>query len=358
MENEYIKKEKSFLRVTYHIHIIVCALLSMIYFIVYENIYWLSNSIFYMFGTSLFIFLFLSLFLLIIYILFLVLKLTQKLLNFFIIISIVLFFIVSVNSLFCSIISCYNSALFDTFYNDCPFNYNLGNMDKMKVEFVKNNKIMKNICKNRKCFIINNISNIYLCNFYEKEIYYDSFQETNINQTYNEIEYFITNCKEHTHFYLNKKEKYQKYNIDYNFDCPSKSSIIYNYALTYLFIFANIFCSSVLWLFEFCSYKTILLLLTELRTNDMGLKETNNTSKMENDNNNNNANNHENISQFNGTEIIIVQNSNKNKNDNSEDNKNINQENSKSENILINNANNNIFRIINQKEQIKNEHKK
>jgi len=353
MENElnsYINKEIQFLKITYNIHIIECIILLLIYFIAYENIYWLINSIASMFEISLFIFIFLYFFLLFIYLSFLFLKMTTKLLKVFIIISLICFCIVFVNSLFCSVISCYNSALFDSFYNDCPFNFMEDDITKMIGKSIKNNKKANNICKSRKCYKINNETNIYLCNFYEKEIYYDSHSEKNDTNISQEVNLFVYLCKNFTNFYLSKKDKYHAFDIDYDFNCPSKSNIIYNYILTYLFIIANILCSAILWLFEFCSYKTILLLITNLRNNDVSLKETNNTSKIEE---NNNSHNQENNLQHNGTEIIIVENNKNNKNKNLEENKDINKENSKSENLLINNINNNIFKIMNQKEQIK-----
>ena len=345
MENE-LNKEVQFLKITYNIHIIECILLLLIYFIAYENIYWLMNSIACMFEISLFIFIFLYFFLLFIYLSFLFLKMTTKLLKVFIIISLICFYIVFVNSLFCSIISCYNSTLFDTFYNDCPFNYKEDDITKMIGKSISNDKKIKNMCKSRKCYNINNDTDIYLCNYYDKEIYYDSYSEKNENITYQEINYFFNLCSNYTNFYLNKKAKYQAFDINYNFNCPSKSNIIYNYVLTYLFIVANIFCSATLWLFEFCSYKTILYLLMNVRNIDMSLKETNNTSKINDDIN---VSNQGNNSRLNGTEIIIVENMN----NIIGENKDINNEKSKSENQLINNINNNnIFKIINQKQKI------
>ena len=216
MENElnlYINKEIQFLKITYNIHIMVCILLMLIYFIVYQNIYWLFNSIYYMFEISLFLFIFIYFFLISIYLLFLTLKLRQKLLKFFIVISLILFFVVFINSLFCSIISCYNSTLFDTFYNDCPFNYNEDDIISM-ILIANNNKKIKNICASRKCYNINNNSNIYLCNYYDKEIYYNFYSAQNTNITNEEINAFINICGNYTHFYLNERNKFKEFDID------------------------------------------------------------------------------------------------------------------------------------------------
>ena len=131
MENEILKKEIQFLKITYNIHIIVYILIGMIYIVVYENIYWILETLMHMFEINFYIFLFYYLLLIAIYILFPCLKLTEKALNFFIKSSLVLFAIVTINSLVCAIICCYNSTLFDTFYTDCPFNYNKDNISSL-----------------------------------------------------------------------------------------------------------------------------------------------------------------------------------------------------------------------------------
>lgn len=361
MENEILNKEIQFLKITYNIHIVVYILIGLIYIIVYENIYWIIDTLMLLFEINFYIFLCFYLLLIATYILFPCLKLTTKTLNFFIKVSFVLFFIVSINSLLCSIICCYNSTLFDTFYTDCPFNFNKDNISSLINDSLLSNKKRENMCKSRKCFNINNISNIYICNFYEKNIYYKSFSEIDYNSIYPEINNFTTYCSNYTRFYTNIKYKYQKYDIDYTFVCPSKTTIVYFYVLTYLFIISNLFCSSILWLFEYCSYKTILSLLLDFRNINASLKETNNTSKIE-QTNNSPDNNQDQLSLNNRTEIIIIENSNKNQsieNEINENNINNNKTNdmSKSGNILMNDMNNNIFKIINRNEILKDDKK-
>ena len=361
MENEILNKEIQFLKITYNIHIVVYILIGLIYIIVYENIYWIIDTLMLLFEINFYIFISFYLFLIATFILFPCLKLTAKALNFFIKSSLVLFCIVSINSLFCSIICCYNSTLFDTFYTDCPFNFNKDNISSLIHDSLLSNKKRENMCKSRKCFNINNNSNIYICNFYDKKIYYNSFSEIDYNSIYPEINNITKYCSNYTKFYPNIKYKYQKYDIDYKFECPSKSTIVYFYVLTYLFIISNLFCSSILWLFEYCSYKTILSLLLDFTNINASLKETNNTSKIE-QNNNNPDNNQDQLSLNNRTEIIIIENSNKNKtikNENNENNISNNQTNeiSKSGNILMNINNNNIFKIINRNEILKDDEK-
>ena len=341
MENEIIK-ESRFLKTTYFIHEFICILLLIIFSIVYENIYWLMELKSLLFKISFLIFLITFLFLLIIHILFMLLRKNKKVLKFFILISLIGFCIVSINNLFCAIICCYNSTLFDDFYSDCPYNYKKEHiLETMKIYIHK----IKNVCKSRRCYNINDNSNKYLCNFNEGDKYPIHFDEI-INEIDDETFFFYVFCFNYTQFYSNNKDKFHKFDIGPFDICPSKSGIVYNYILTYIFIISNLFCGSILWIFEFCSYKTILYLLMNVRNIDMSLKETNNTSKINDDINVSNKGNN---SRLNGTEIIIVENMN----NIIGENKDINNEKSKSENQLINNINNNnIFKIINQKQQI------
>ena len=111
---------------------------------------------YYIFEVDLYIFFIFYITLIIIFILFstLYIKL-QKGKNFFLKFSLAMFFIVSINSLFISIVSCYNSTLFDTFFSECPFNFK---PEKIRAFFTKNilldNKL-KNICQSRRCYPIN-----------------------------------------------------------------------------------------------------------------------------------------------------------------------------------------------------------
>jgi hypothetical protein len=351
MENEEIVKEIKFLKVTYNIHIFVYIFLLMIYLIVSENIYWLVDSILQMFQINLYIFFCFYLFIIGIYIFFGCTTLTEKKINFYIKISLALFFISTINSLFCSIICCYNSTLFPSFYTDCPFNFKIDYIPKMINVSFNNEKKMKNICKARKCFNINNNTDIYLCNFPEEKNYINSFSENDTNEIEPEIVNFAKYCKEFANFSLNQKDKYKIFSIDYSFPCPSKTNIAFNFSLTYLFIFSILFCTGILWLFEYCSYKYILALIRHSRNNNNSLRDTNNTSKINEDNN------QDNISNTNKTEIIIVENSKNDKNNKIEENNNVSNEISKSENQLMDNLNKNIFKFMNQNDIQKNDKK-
>ena len=177
-----------------------------------------------MFKISLYFFVAIFFVLIIIYFILLFIHLVEKSINIYIKISLAFFVISIINSLFCSIISCYNSTLFDSFYSDCPFNYNIDDISKMIIKYNKSRNEMKYLCSSRKCFNINSYPN-----------------EEN-NNCYPEINNYTEFCQNYTDFYYISKDKHKKYEFDYEFICPSKKDIIYNYALTYLFIFSNLFC--------------------------------------------------------------------------------------------------------------------
>ena len=361
MENEFIIKEINFLKATFNIHILTCILILFIHIAVYENIYWIFEHSILMFEISLYIFISFCFLLIIIYFAILCTKIIEKTIKIFIKITLTLFFMSIINSLYCSILSIYNSTLFESFYLDCPFNYKIDDISNMinKVNYLEN--VKKNMCKARKCFNINNISNIYLCNFKEENKYLKLYPNEEFNITYPEIYNFSKYCRNYTIFYYILKDEYQTYDIDYDFQCPSKSSKTYNYVLTYLFIFCNIFCSTILYLFEYCSLKTLLKLIIRARNYNMSLRETNNTSKIDG-NNNLSVNNGEQTFKKQKTEIIIIDNSSLDQNQKIQENKVVNNNNgkdtSKSENQLITNMNNNIFKIINQNENLKKDDKK
>ena len=360
MENVFIIKEINFLRATYVIHIFTYFFIWMLYLIVYENVYWIFDGSILLFEISLYIFLAFSFILIIIYFVFLCIKMIEKRIKFFIKITVIAFIFSIINSLFCSVISCYNSTLFDSFYLNCPFNYNIDDIPKMIDKANITERMKKNMCKSRKCFNINNISNIYLCTFHEKDKYkHYSIEDNKIEDP--EVYNFMKYCGKYSLFYIYSKDNYKLYDIDYDFICPTKSNITYNYVLTYLFIFCNLFCGSILWLFEYCSLKTLLNLIINSRNYNLSLRDTYNTSKIDGSDNLPNNNGDENFEKQ-KTEIVIVDNSYIEQNQKIEENKVINKENnrdaSKSENQLISNMNNNIFKIMKKNTKIRNDDKK
>ena len=360
MENVFIIKEIKFLNATYCIHIFTFIFIWVIYLAMHENIYWIFDYSILLFEISLYVFLSFTFLLMILFFVFTCAKMVEKKIKIIIKITVVFFILSIINSLFCSVISCYNSTLFKSFYLNCPFNYNIEDIPMMIDKANISERMRKNFCDSRKCFKINNISNIYLCNFQEKDKYKQYPIEDYLIE-YAQLYNFTKFCSKYSIFYLYSKDKYKEYDIEYDFLCPSKSNISYCYVMTYLFIFCDLCCGSILWLFEYFSLKTLLDLIINSRNYNFSLRDTNNTSKIDGNNNLPNNNGEEKFEKK-KTEIIIIDNSYIEQNQNIEENKVINNENnkdaSKSENQLINNMNNNIFKIMNQNTNIKNDDKK
>ena len=394
MDNRYIQEEIKILKIGYIIHFLFFLLLIISHLTIYMKSYWLSKYIKDIIFSEIIIISIFSLLPLILLFFILCKKLTEKIIKILEIISIIFLFIFIINSLFTSISIWYNASLTETFYKNCPFNFNYTDIPNMFLNYnLENKEQIKKKCNYRKCFPINYNNSFYICNYKEKDTktnYTDLFISIlDSENLIKEVIEYIDYCKYYTIFYKSEKESYISYNISYNFICPNNSDLVLNYILTFFFIFADIFASTLSWLYEYYSYKKILLILEYQRyitnNNANSLKETNNTSHIEDNNNQNNINNNNNEEENNNnennfvkqpTEILIIENNkiinnidNENKeeriiniynkeiekgnneitnsvdidnNNNIDNNKNIND---KSEEKLMKNKN--IFKIIN-----------
>ena len=351
MDSPFIISEIKILKSDYITHILIYILIIFIHIIFVFKYYWLSL------GSKIICFISMiisGIFIFIPLIFFLILSfkpLTEKLIKRLEIFSIIFLFIYLSNSLLASGSLGYNLSMMSLFYQDCPYNYNISDIPLMFSGSQLNELKIKRKCNNRKCFPINNYTDIYICNFkgseHQKEITEYFLQSPD---TYVLIKEFIEICKQYTHFFGYQREKYTKYNISYKFICPTKSDIIYINILTYMFIFSNILSASIQWIFEYLSYRKIRkLLFLEINVNNRhpSLKETNNTSKIEENNNNQNNNNQnggENNSQNfkrQPTEILIIESNKINNNINNVINNEIKNNNSIEERIVnvFNNTN-------------------
>ena len=395
MDSPIIHQEINFLKAGYFIHILLYIILAISQFLVYLKMFWLNNHIKKIFYAEIYIICIFSLYPVILLILFTILTLSEKIIKILEIISILLLFIFIGNSLLTSISIWYNANLMKPFFHDCPFNFNSMDLHKIFSNYIFINKtIIKKKCNYRRCFSIKNQNDTYICNFKDKkrEYEFNKFYLENEKLDHELVKY-INYCNNYTFFYKCIRTEYKSYYSSYDIICPDKQQLFYNYLLTGLFIFSDIFASSLPWLFEFYSFKKIILLLYLERNNinhNVSLKETNNTSQIEENNNNNSNNsqgqNNDNNFERQPTEILIIDNKNNsqrisdennenkainiyinknkyiqnNKNNSNlkkintyEDNNNI----SKSEAQLVNNENSNIFEIINRKVKTQNDEK-
>ena len=317
-----IKEEIIILKVEYFIHALLYVLLAISQYLVDLKIIWLNRHLRLIFTSEIYIICISSLYPISILILFLFLNLNEKIIKVFDIITIILLIIFIANGLLTSITIVYASMLEKPFYYDCPFNYDLENLSKIVSKFESDG----NQCNYRRCFILNmnESNNTYLCNFKEKRKDSEFFEIDLSNETINnELSGYIMNCQNYTTFYKCINNNNKKYWMTYDYICPDQKDMYYIKVLSILFVFIELLASSTPWLCEHLSFKKIKLLINYHRNisnrQNSSLKDTNNTSKLEDNNNininNNNINNNDNQVQQNNyvferkpTELLIVEN--------------------------------------------------
>ena len=318
--NPFIKQEIKILKLGYILHILLYILLLTSHILLYNKTYWLSIYISKIIFSEIFI---LSIFILLPIIILIMLSckvLTELLIKRLKIISLIFLVIFLMNSLLSSVVIWYNAKLLETFYEDCPFNFKIIDIPNIFLNYkIDNYELARKKCSYRRCFRYNLIQSNYICNFPEKRNQIPFYEYNPSNSILiKEVQDYVDFCKYYVNFYKKEKVKINKYIFSYNFICLDSKDVILNDILSFLFIFANIFASTVSWLYEYYSYKKILLLFIfgENHFNQWhpSLKDTNNTSKIEENNNQNNGEENNNITNFikMPTDIIIVEKNNKN----------------------------------------------
>ena len=271
-----------------------------------------------------------------------------------------------------------NQKELSIYFYTCPFYYDINDIDLIfdgnNIEKVDN---IKENCQMRRCFINefnNNINKDYLCNFNIRiKKNYCSLFSNNSSQISQQLIKYYEYCENYITFYScqkpydNYKNKMDKIN-NYDYICPQKSDEVINILLLYFFLIIDVVFLCSPWLLEITYLEEILAYISPL--NDDNLKETNNTSKEQNDSNNDNSNSFHKEP----TETIIIDNIENGNNNIINNNfntkqdllninrpkinlnisKEININNNKIENNksksniqLIDNKNNNIFKVIN-----------
>ena len=402
MNNEAIKTIKD-LKIGYIVHSFTYALLNIVHILVFYYIYWISKLYKNIFYIEIYIIIIFDIIPIAFYLCFTFLKLSKKYLNLIKVILKVCFYIFFVNGMFISINAWNNAQLLSDFFLNCPYIFNVNDIPQIFDNYQnENKKEIKKKCKYRRCFLIDFLKNSknnliiynFICNINNNDKYARCTEFILDNQNINnELISYVKYCNKYTKLYLCQKIDDQiPYYRNYDVKCPTKLDFIFNYIISFLFIIVDAFFCSFPWLYEyFCVKDLISLLFREINNNHTGnnqsLRETNNTSKLD-DNINSNENNQDNHSNFHKepTRTIIIDNHLKNFNninnyineekdleilninknrisniiskENNENNlsnkkfddkNNNNNENSNSQNQMINNCNQNIFKVFNQK---------
>jgi len=185
------------------------------------------------------------------------------------------------------------------------------------------------------------------------------------------IEY-VNYCYSYTEMYnCQRKNNFIIYNIPYNYKCPNKLDIYKSIIASFFIIFIEELFSSIPWIIEYYSFYELILSLSITinninQINNLSLKETNNTSIInegnnENDNieniereptetiifeNNNNSNNNITINNIYNNDILSIKSNIINNKNYTQNKIKLNQIN-ESKNQLINNPNKDPISIIN-----------
>jgi hypothetical protein len=234
---------------------------------------------------------------------------------------------------------CNNCTSLSSFFYYCPYNFQNDDIPKIFDDFEMNNgKEIKKRCNYRRCFVNNgNLNNnhfIYkfICNFNDEDKMIDCSSIVEKKEKISDdLTKYVYYCNSYTKMYIcQRKNNVIFYNIPYYYECPNKSDIYKSYIASFFIIFIDELISSIPWIIEYYSFYEIILSLSVPinnlnQINNLSLKETNNTSKINEDNNSNENNNIENIRRD-PTQTIIIENNN-------------NFDNSK-KNVAINNINN------------------
>jgi hypothetical protein len=385
-----MQKKVKFIQLIYFLHSLLYIIFDLIHILIYYKIFWYSKISKNLFHIEILIFFGFIAIPIILVILLFTLKLNKKLFEIFHLLSKFLFTLYFFNGFLMSLVICHNCISLSSFFYYCPYNFENNDIPKIFDNFeMKDNKEIKKRCNYRRCFInneyLNNNHFIYnfVCNFNDEDKMIDcSSMEENKEKISDELTKYVHYCNSYTKMYnCHRKNNFIIYNIPYYYKCPNKSDIYRSFIASFFIIFIDEFISSIPWIIEYYLFYEIILSITVPinnlnQINNLSLKETNNTSKI-NEDNNSNENDIENIRRE-PTQTIIIEN--KNNFDNSKknvtinnihnkdilsiksninNNKNFSQnkiklnENNESQNQLINNPNKDHISIINYNIKIK-----
>ena len=355
------------------IHSFINLVIVACHIIIYTKIFWISKESNNAYYSMIYIISFCVIIPIFFTIIFSFKTITNKILNISKLIIKYFMFLEMIFSLIFSISLAENQKDLSIYFYTCPFYYDINDIDLIfNCNNYENVDKIEEKCQMRRCFIneMNNnniINEKYLCNFnikikkkYCSLFSIDNEQISNqLIKYYNYCENYITfySCQKPYNEYSNKLNKINSY----DYICPNKSDELTNILLLFFFLIIDIIFLCSPWLIEITYIEEILAYISP--PNNDNLKETNHTSKEQNDSNNN-----DNSDSFRKepTETIIVDNSNNNINNKDDllninrtkinlnnaininiNNNKIEENKSKSDIQLIDNKNNNIFRVIN-----------
>lgn len=338
-QNSILEKKIQNLKMSNILHSGIYFISIVIHLVVYFEIIWISKREKELFFIEIITLSFFSIIPNILSLFLICVKLTKKLFGILQTLSKVFFYINFFNGLIISIDAWNNATILSSFFKNCPFYYKVEDIPGIFHYFQMEDELIKKECSYRRCFQNNTLIKDqkqvinYICNLEEKEKTIECFElgenEGNINFL---ISKYVNYCKSYKKMFKCEKNDdfFQNYQNKINDKCPGKSDVIFNYTFGFLFIFIDSFICSLPWLYEYYSYKDLILLLCldfmdNHDRNNQSVRDTNNTSKINDNENNSNSGNNNNSQSFERqpTETIIVENNyNNNMNETRYDNRN------------------------------------
>ena len=243
-------------------------------------------------------------------------KITKKYLKYFKRLSAAFCVLVLITGLSLTILLMINTLESQDFCRECPFSIPTSYVNNIYSDYlskiIDENDLQDN-CKNRICIFNNNIldsdySYEYICN-YNPEGEFDTIRnESNINQTiqqiichkmdsdsnYNNyyfkeknINYFFDMCNSIGEYYICQRiTEPKKYSFKDNFVCPKKTYLIKLFVFSLLSVFLNLIVGFIPWKIEYSKYKSITLSinLRNIREGNKSLNSTQNVSKVQKEN--------------------------------------------------------------------------
>ena len=277
-----LKFRINLLRGSYFFHFFIFAIIIFCNLTYKSNIIWITSLLNILFYISLLVLLFIAIasivFLIIVFI-----KTTYKVFFILLKISSGLTIISLIIAICLIIIFIFNNKNYPTFYRNCPFNYNLLDIEKYFIDyknrmnaFDKSNLFeLKEICDDRRCLNININDEFdnkndysYICSYNSsidfKDISENSVicEQINSKDLYNfqSIFTYINICNSINDFYLCKTSEIpQKYKIKPDYICPTKDKN--SFSLEIFLSAINIIIPICVYIIQFIYYKNILKII-------------------------------------------------------------------------------------------------
>ena len=316
MNGETYSSNIKSLKLNYIIHFILHGLTIIYNFILIIEIIWLRNILYTIyFWICIFVILYI-LIPIIPFVYLLLKKITKKYIKIFKRLSAAFCVLVLITGLSLTILLMINTLESQDFCRECPFSIPTSYVNNIYSDYlskiIDENDLQDN-CKNRICIFNNNIldsdySYEYICN-YNPEGEFDTIRnESNINQTiqqiichkmdsdsnYNNyyfkeknINYFFDMCNSIGEYYICQRiTEPKKYSFKDNFVCPKKTYLIKLFVFSLLSVFLNLIVGFIPWKIEYSKYKSITLSinLRNIREGNKSLNSTQNASKVQKEN--------------------------------------------------------------------------